>query len=173
MERNIRGDKFARRVVFVVTLGAFFAIAALRFIPFSPVMPQSNLDASWALAMNQAVVAHLVFGRDVIFTFGPYSSVYTTYYHPSTDVMVMLASTMIVMSYCLSLFFILRTSTVWVLAAVALFLVSYLDREAFLITLPLAILFAANEIVWPQGDKLSPVERTLRAAGSPLWRCCH
>jgi hypothetical protein len=165
MERNIQGNNFASTVVFTAALATVFAIAALRFIPFSPAMPESNLDASWVLAMNQAVSAHLVFGRDVVFTFGPYASVFTWNYHPSTDKMMMFGSTMIVISYCIALFFIFRTSTISVLAAVALFLASYLDREALLITLPLAILFAANEIVWSREDRLSPVARTLRAVG--------
>ena len=115
--------------------------------------------------MNQAVSAHLVFGRDVIFTFGPYASVYTANYHPSTDMMMMFGSAMLVVTYCIALFCIIRTSTVWILAAIALFFVSFPNREAFLIALPLAILFATDEIVWSPGDKLSPAERTLRVVG--------
>ena len=77
MERNIAGNNFASTVVFTAALAAVFAIAVLRFIPFSPAMPESNLDPSWVLAMNQALSAHLVFGRDVVFTLGPYASVFT------------------------------------------------------------------------------------------------
>jgi len=164
MERDIRRDEFVGSIVFGVTLAAVFAIVALMFIPFIPEMPGSNLDSSWETAMNQAVAAHLVFGRDVIFTFGPYASVFTTFYHPSTDVMMLFASTVIVMSYCVALFYIIRPSTLWVLAPVAAFLVVYLQREAFLMTLPLAVLFSAHEIVWSRKHKLSPLVRTLRAS---------
>jgi hypothetical protein len=121
MKLDIRGDEFVRSVVFGITIAAVFAIAALMFIPFNPAMPGSRLDASWVMAMNQAVVVHLVFGRDVVFTFGPYASVFTTAYHPSTDMMMMFASVVIVVSYCVALFYIIRPSTVWILTAVALF----------------------------------------------------
>jgi hypothetical protein len=164
MERDIRRGEFVSSVVFCITLAVVFAIAALMFIPFIPAMPASNLDSSWELAMNQAVAAHLVFGRDVIFTFGPYASVFTTLYHPSTDITMILASSVIVISYCVALLYIIRPSTLWVLAPVAAFLVVYLQREAFLMTLPLAILFSAPEIVWSRKDKLSPLVRTLRAS---------
>jgi low affinity Fe/Cu permease len=164
MERNIRRDEFVRSVVFVVALVAVFVMAALTFIPFNPSMPTSGLDPSWTLAMNQAVAAHLVFGRDVIFTFGPYASGYTTLYHPSTDTMMMFSATLLVISYCLALLYTIRTSTAWILFPIVIFLISYLNRDAFLITLPLAILFAADEIVWSRKDKLSPAARTLRAS---------
>jgi hypothetical protein len=95
MERNIQGNNFASTVVFTAALATVFAIAALRFIPFSPAMPESNLDTPWVLAMNQAVSAHLVFGRDVVFTLGRYATVFTRNYHPSTDKMTMFGSTTI------------------------------------------------------------------------------
>ncbi|WP_254706813.1 hypothetical protein [Ralstonia pseudosolanacearum] len=55
------------RLLIVVT-----AVCAL--VPWLPVMPQAGLDHSWVLGMNQAVAQGLVFGRDMIFTFGPYAS---------------------------------------------------------------------------------------------------
>ena len=168
MERDIRRVEFLHSVVFGIALAATFAIAAFRFIPFNPSMPRFGLDGSWALAMDQAVAAHLVFGRDIIFTYGPYSSVYTAIYHQSTDVMMMFASTLLVISYCLALLYTIKTSPAWVLIPVVLFLASYWDRESFLITLPLAILFSTDRIVWSRSDELSPVERTLRGSAGLL-----
>jgi len=34
--------------------------------------------------MNQAIAQGLSFGDDIVFTFGPYASVYTQLYHPAT-----------------------------------------------------------------------------------------
>ena len=48
-----------------------------KIIPFSPLMPAEGLDEAWHVAMNQAVAAHMSFGRDIIFTFGPYVFLYT------------------------------------------------------------------------------------------------
>ncbi|GMU46709.1 MAG: hypothetical protein AMXMBFR26_14910 [Porticoccaceae bacterium] len=56
----------------------------LAFAPLAPILPKVGLDDSWRLAMNQAVAQGLVFGRDIVFTFGPYSAVYTHHYHPFT-----------------------------------------------------------------------------------------
>jgi hypothetical protein len=61
-------------------------------VPFSPVMPGANLDPSWRMGMNQAVAQGLAIGRDIIFTFGPYASIYTGTYHPATDAMMLWGS---------------------------------------------------------------------------------
>jgi hypothetical protein len=73
MERNIAGNNFASTVVFTAALAAVFAIAVLRFIPFSPAMPESNLDpyATWS---SRWVRMHPCSHGN---------------YHPSTDKMTM------------------------------------------------------------------------------------
>ncbi|QNB10665.1 hypothetical protein EHZ19_27685 [Paraburkholderia bannensis] len=72
---------------------ASLVIAALLLIPFAPSMPLAGLDNSWRYALNVAVEHKLVFGRDVIFTFGPLASVYSTLYSPATDTLMMVGST--------------------------------------------------------------------------------
>jgi hypothetical protein len=81
-------------------LNRFFAASALlltvAFIALGmPKMPQSGIDASWEAAINEGVVRHLVFGRDLIFTFGPLGSVYSRFYHPGTDLLVLTMSIVI------------------------------------------------------------------------------
>ena len=66
--------------VILALVGTFFVL-----VPFFPDFPILALDPSWMYAMNEAVAKHLVFGRDVIFTFGPLSSIETHMYHPATD----------------------------------------------------------------------------------------
>jgi hypothetical protein len=39
-----------------------------------PFFPYAGLDSAWTYAMNEAVAHRMVFGRDIIFTFGPYAS---------------------------------------------------------------------------------------------------
>src|ERR1035441_8877272 len=51
---------------------------------FTFTMPASSLDQCWIYALNQAIAQGLYFGKEVIFTFGPYASVYTHSYHPGT-----------------------------------------------------------------------------------------
>ena len=42
-----------------------------------PAMPSDGLDGSWVYSINQAVAQRMAFGHDIIFTYGPYASVYT------------------------------------------------------------------------------------------------
>lgn len=75
-------------------------------VPFSPKMPTIHIDYSWALALNQAVAQSLVFGKDIIFTLGPYASIYTKVYHPATDWMMVYGSLYLAIFYwliCVSL----------------------------------------------------------------------
>jgi len=61
-------------------------------VPFAPTMPRLDLDGSWPLAINVAAFRHLVFGRDVVFTAGPLSAIYTRQYFPGMDTKVILGA---------------------------------------------------------------------------------
>ena len=50
------------------------------FVPFNPAMPVDGLDNSWGLALNEALVHGWTVGRDLIFTYGPYTFLYTQLY---------------------------------------------------------------------------------------------
>ncbi|MCZ2497393.1 hypothetical protein GN316_11535 [Xylophilus sp. Kf1] len=71
---------------------ATFIGAWLYFVPWLPIMPTDGLDPSWTQAMLYAVEHRLRIGVDVIFTFGPYSGIYTGAYRPSTDTMTLAAA---------------------------------------------------------------------------------
>jgi hypothetical protein len=59
-------------------------------ILLDPGMPNKWLDSSWVYSLNQAAAQRMAFGRNVIFTLGPYASVYTHAYHPGTVWMMLL-----------------------------------------------------------------------------------
>lgn len=80
-----------------------FIILMVVLVPFSPKMPSPGLDTSWALGLNEAVAQGLAFGKDILFTLGPYSSIYTKAYHPSTDLMMTGGSFFLACSYWLSI----------------------------------------------------------------------
>nr|VFJ67904.1 MAG: hypothetical protein BECKFW1821C_GA0114237_101317 [Candidatus Kentron sp. FW] len=83
----------------------FLLITAISvFVPFSPKMPGEGLDPSWAFGMNQAVAQGLAFGRDVIFTLGPYGSIYTKTFHPGTDNLMVWGSLYLGVSFALAAF---------------------------------------------------------------------
>lgn len=54
-------------------------------VPFYPSMPGAGLDESWVLGLNQAMAQKMIFGEDIVFTLGPYASLYSRAYHPATD----------------------------------------------------------------------------------------
>lgn len=69
------------------------------FVPFSPEMPGTGLDPSWQFGINQAMAQGLSFGKEIIYSFGPYASIYTRLFHPSTDFMMLSGSLYLALSY--------------------------------------------------------------------------
>ncbi len=99
---------------------ALLITVAATFVPFFPEMPAAYLDPSWKFGMAQAVAQGISFGGGVIFTFGPYASVYTKSYHPSTDFMMVSAGVYLALSYWACLVFLMRgVHWCWILASCA------------------------------------------------------
>lgn len=87
------------------------------FIPLEPLMPRPGLDMSWMMGVNQATEQHLVIGKDVVVTFGPYATVYTELYHPATDRLMIVSSFFLGLAYFLLLLLLGKNQNpYWVLA---------------------------------------------------------
>ncbi|MCF5564172.1 hypothetical protein GIV63_03440 [Pseudomonas sp. PA-3-10C] len=110
------------------------------FVPLYPGMPAASLDPSWVFGMNQAVSQSLRMGTDLVFTFGPYSSVYTKAYHPATDAIMLSGSLYLALVCWLSLVFLAKKNS-FVLLFVFFVLFSGLmyQRDALLFFLPLLV----------------------------------
>ncbi|MBA2657456.1 MAG: hypothetical protein H0U70_10835 [Tatlockia sp.] len=93
-------------ITFILSFSLLLCSLAV-FVPLSPKMPAASLDSSWALALNQAVAQGLAFGSEIIFTLGPYSSIYTKNYHPATDWLMIGGSFYLALCYWLALVFLL------------------------------------------------------------------
>lgn len=87
---------------------ALLIIIIAVFIPLSPKMPAPGLDASWAVGLNQAVAQGLAFGKDIFFTLGPYSSIYTKFYHPATDFMMVGGSLYLALCYWIAIILLMQ-----------------------------------------------------------------
>lgn len=75
-----------------------------RFVPCSPPghSPVYTLDESWVQTLHFAFVQHLQFGRDLVFTFGPWGFLCGGYYPPTFMVSTMVWMTLaIVLWWCL------------------------------------------------------------------------
>ncbi len=118
------------------------------FVPFSPNMPAASLDPSWRLASNAAVAQGLVYGRDFIFTTGPYSSIYTKAYHPATDFMMMAGSLYLAIAYWLAFVILARgVRWRWVLAFCVMFAGLMFARDVLLLSLPLLVALQTFKVV--------------------------
>ncbi|WP_431606647.1 hypothetical protein [Legionella maioricensis] len=117
-------------------------------VPFSPKMPAPGLDSSWALGLNEAIAQRLSFGKEIIFTLGPYSSIYTKAYHPATDLMMIGGSLYLACSYWLSL--ILLMSGIkwrWTVALGICLLSMIYARDSLFFTYPLLAGLANFKII--------------------------
>lgn len=110
------------------------------FVPFVPTMPAAGLDPSWVYGMNQAVSQGLRIGRDIVFTFGPYASIYTKSFHPATDGIMIWGSLYFGLSFSLAVFLNFKESS-WYLQFIILIVlasVSY-STDALLYYYPLLV----------------------------------
>lgn len=73
------------------------------FVAFEPVFPGSGLDASWSLGMNEVVARGMVLGREVLFTYGPFTSLLTHLYHPGTDALMLGGGVVLALAYWVAL----------------------------------------------------------------------
>lgn len=83
-------------------------------VPFLPKMPSDGLDPSWMFGLNEAVAQGFIFGRDIIFTFGPYASIHTRTFHPGTDGLMMWGSMYLAASFALAAFLNFKESKLYV-----------------------------------------------------------
>ena len=73
------------------------------FVPLAPSFPTDSLDSGWQFALNAAVEKGMVFGRDIIFTFGPYASAETGQYHPATDARMVWSAALLAVAFAAGL----------------------------------------------------------------------
>jgi hypothetical protein len=113
----------------------FFAITVLAiFIPLNPKMPSEGLDPSWEFAMNEGVARHMSFGKEIVFTFGPYASILTRTYSPATDGRMMWGSLLLAVCYGTALLFLSRGQKRYILVILLLFLATFGSEELLLLS---------------------------------------
>lgn len=65
-----------------------------------PGFPRGGLDPSWIYGLSVATSSHLVFGRDIIYTFGPLSAVYTGFWSLEGHALSVILSVAAAFSLC-------------------------------------------------------------------------
>lgn len=145
-------------LVFVTALAVF--VPALYSAEHMGTPPLHSLDGSWTYAMDEAVARHLRIGKDIIFTFGPYASIYTRSFNPSTYGLMLFGSAWLGLGYALLLWQTGRRRPAWRLLMALFFMVALAhSRDALFFSYPLAV--AACAAQFAKRDKAS--------AGDSLW----
>ena len=86
-------------------------------VPFDPVMPMVGLDPSWMVGLNQAMEQGLKFGKELVFTYGPYSSISTHFYSPGTDSLMMWGSLYLAIAFCIPFYRLIKRSGWYLIVA--------------------------------------------------------
>ncbi|WP_321503714.1 hypothetical protein [Breoghania sp.] len=129
----------------LVAGGALGLLCLAIWVPFAPAMSNWGLDPSWMAGLNQAVAQGLVFGRDVLFTFGPYGSVYSLTYHPATHSLTLVACTVLAVGHFWALVHVFLRDRRTVFAGFVVVLLGLFSRDALLLTYPLLVVYALSE----------------------------
>jgi hypothetical protein len=140
------------------------ATALIIAAPLTPRMPIAGLDSSWAIAINKAVASHLAFGRDVIFTFGPYGGIYTQLFSPDTDVLMLSVGLFFALCFGAISLLVAMRSLGWGLCLLFLMAGQMFSRDIVFVTYPLLLVVAVGNAVYEsvnQGRRLSHLENTL------------
>jgi len=96
------------------------------FLPLIPVLPSAEpLDPSWTIGINHAVAQGLRFGKDVIFTFGPYAAIYNKAFHPATEHLELIGSLYLAVLYVIALLGVFKRVNIVILVAMWLLLAGF------------------------------------------------
>ncbi|WP_087628733.1 hypothetical protein [Caballeronia telluris] len=141
-------------------VAAFLAFGGIifAFAPIYPGFPAFSLDSSWQYAMNEAVARNFVIGKDILFTMGPLTSVYSHIYHPATDAAMLWFSVFLASAFFVGCLSLARGSFLILLIPFAIPQTGLYDP--FFLCLPL--LFVLVAIEWTQSVK--PLRNWLAAA---------
>jgi hypothetical protein len=136
LSHAVSGASWKSRV-FRVGLYAVLAITAMAvFIPLNPRMPGRGIDPSYSFAMNEAVARHMSFGKDIVFTYGPYAAVGTHSYDPATDSRMMGCSLLVAVSYLTAALYLVRGRRRYLILILLLFLATFGNGEILLLSYP-------------------------------------
>jgi hypothetical protein len=142
---------FFRLFIIIAVCLSVFAV----FVPLGPLMPSRLLETPWMMAMNQGLAQGLVFGKDIVFTYGPYASVYTELYHPATDKIMIFGSLFLGIGYAVLLLLLGKGEKFQWLLLYVVFLGCLVDsRDALLFSYALILDLVVYRMTLPPGNPL-------------------
>jgi len=133
---------------------AFLLIGVLlACVPLMPFFPHAGIDSAWTYAMNEAVAHRMVFGRDIIFTFGPYASAFTRHYHPATDHLMLIADTLVGLAIAAGGLALVSRGRMGYLLPLPAVLALIFPPDAIFLVLPLIFFLVSVRVTLPAAHK--------------------
>jgi hypothetical protein len=137
----------------------------LIFVPFNVSMPGVGLDNGWQFSVNEAIAQKLVFGKDFIFTAGPFSGIYTKLYHPDTDHFTIIGGLVLAAFSSMLVFQLIKTkSATWIFLFTFFLASGNFLPDPLLFLYPLAYSFFIYQVVTGK-------EENLRESLKLKWFC--
>jgi len=161
----------------IVFVAAIVAVVG----PWTWNYPADGLDPSWRMAINRATAEHLAFGRDIVFTHGPFGLISTSMYDPALRWLAVLGGMLLAVGAAAAALPLLRSAprVTACLAAVAIVASSALSvdhdvykgspSDGLLITYPLLVMARLVQMrVASSGGTSIPSRLTLVVIAVPL-----
>ena len=138
-------SKFPKYFLAALLLTAFLNL----LLPYPAIFPAAGLDPSWGYAMNQVIAQNLAIGKEIIFTYGPYSAIFHHQFHPATYNLIVLGSLYFSLCYTLSLMLLAQNIKLrW--GFFFFLMIAVLDlREVLLISYPLVASLVVFRLCFP------------------------
>ncbi len=118
---------------------AIFITFCFLLLPFYTHKPSAELDFSWIFVLNEAIGKKLIFGKDIIWTYGPYGSFYLSHFHPDTFLTMILSNLYLAIAYSLCIFKIYKIkrniSIILIIPLCFIFIHEEVLRASILITM--------------------------------------
>ena len=135
MGRNSRRP-LAVPALTVFTVAVISLLSILLLDPFNGAMPGIALDLSWPYTLADATARQIPFGRDMVFTFGPLSSIYSRAYLPEQRLAIVAFKAVLVLTFCSATVAISRRRVRWMALALPVILANLLLSDPFFLVAP-------------------------------------
>lgn len=130
---------------FILAVLIFSANVAAVYVAFGPLefrMPDNNLDLSWMAVLGEASAHGWRFGRDIIFTSGPLSAVYTRWFSADRLDLYLAANVALIVTFSLLVSAVVwrsRTFAAGFLVAAGTMFCSFVTSDAIFVAHPLLV----------------------------------
>ncbi len=131
------GRSTALRDTIIAT--AVCAVSTLLLVPVVGAVPGVSIDLSWPYTLADATARHIPFGRDMVFTMGPLSSLYTRFFLPDQRLIVCVLKAILVLAFCLGTVALSRRSIRWVALALPFLLANVILNDGIFLVMPWVI----------------------------------